>query len=302
MLKPKSPVINTMTGPLGNAIVSTSQDGQISLRPRRKDSGAGGQSVAWRYCIDCVRALDLAALDMDYWDKQEWGICPMKVRGKALSWLGEFYRINIRRMFYQMPGLTSPPDAFKSHQKYLLASDAFVTIKGNPKTYGVWTDGESKDGTPFDEETGPIPPPEPPNGWEPPPEGDQFCPLDTFCLDNCAEQYFITGLTTGGCYFGYMGYTCDGDYTFTNHEEHPCFWYCTEAADPDCRLHSNLYCHIGPTPELGSHWYIQISDDPGEVMCCDYIRIAHEFTCPAGNYALWLSGCDDCDPTVTLYL
>lgn len=152
-----SPLITSLKGNLGPYHCRTRADGSLVVRRRRSGPGPAAQSPAWEYCQDQVRLLDAYARTMSYEEFQEWGICTWKTSDYHLTAYGEFYRINLRRMLFGMPGLASPPDAFRSKAALVPSDQAFVEISPS-RNYHVWISGTKKNDEDFDEDEGDIPP------------------------------------------------------------------------------------------------------------------------------------------------
>lgn len=109
------------------------------------------------------------------------------------SALDYFKAVNIHRLAVGMAGLLCPPYRAYSIIRRLFRSDEWPDIPDG-KTWPVWLSGKEKDETPFDEETGEIPPlPDPPYPpSEPAPPEPQDCPPGSACAD-CGNTYIHNG-------------------------------------------------------------------------------------------------------------
>jgi len=152
MLKRLSPLIQKITGKFGRSrtgwTIRTLPSGEFKIVRRRVGFGPAKDHPAVLYCQETWNLLDKVWSSLTRDQKAEWGICAKRSTTTARSGHDEFKSVNLNRMMLQMPGITSPPDAFKSFKHYEKTSPDHPDIPPG-KEIPVWTHGNGKNGTPY---------------------------------------------------------------------------------------------------------------------------------------------------------
>lgn len=175
------PLVSRVSGHFGGRQkykASLRSDGTLRIGKRRPGLGApeiANTKMQWGQLV--YKYLDWFWGTLSPSQKLEWRRCIPRTRSRHWSNFSYFKHVNALRIFYDMPPIPSPPDRFKSHKVYLKPWDANPASQKYAE-HGVWQDGLTKDGTPFDEHSPApdFPHPAPTCHRKPLPDLPNLCP------------------------------------------------------------------------------------------------------------------------------